>query len=75
MAEKRRYSKRRPQFYKYYSVYDRKTDAPVFIHGTAAECAAAMGVARGSFYSYMTRNRQGKKCRYDIYIDEEDDDG
>jgi hypothetical protein len=70
----RKYGPRRPEFYKYYSVYDRKTDTPVFIHGTARECAKAMGVTRNSFYCYMTRNRRGEPCRYDIYVDDKEDE-
>lgn len=73
MGKKRNYPRRRPEFYKYYSVYNRKTDAPVYIHGTSVECAAAMGITRSTFLCYVTRNRQGKQCKYDIYIDEEDE--
>lgn len=76
MAKKRKYGPRRPEFYKYYSVYNRKTDEPVYIHGTSHECAKAMGVTRSTFLCYVTRNRQGKQCKYDIYVDEKEaDDG
>lgn len=72
----RKYGPRRPVFYKFYSVYDRKTDTPVFIHGTAAECRAAANLTRDSFYTYvtLTRNNYVKKRRYDIYVDDEEDE-
>lgn len=60
----------------YYSVYNRRTDQPVFIHGMAKECAKAMKVTPATFYHYITRNRTGfLPCKYDIFVDEEDEDG
>lgn len=61
--------------YKYYSVYNRHTDEPVIIHGSPLECMAATGLAKRSFYIYVTRTRQNaKKGKYEIYVDEEDED-
>ncbi len=67
-----------PNPIKYYSVYKRKTDEPVIIHGTAKECAKVIGVAVNSFHIYVTRFNKGvKRRKYDIYVDdpEEDEDG
>lgn len=62
---------RRPgRYYVYYSVYNRKTDAPVFIHGTMPECIAVMRVKPATFYHYLVRNRKGTKCKYDIFKDD-----
>ena len=59
----------------YYSVYNRKTDEPVYIHGRAKECAKAMKVTAATFYHYVTRNKTGfMDCKYDIYVDEEDEE-
>ena len=56
-----------PEFYRYYSVYNRKTDEPIFIHGTAVRCAEAMGVKKSTFYQYVTRMRKGEyRKKYDI---------
>lgn len=63
---------------KHYSVYNRKTDEPVVIYGTARECIKVMGVTMTTFYIYVTRTNKGiKKRKYDIYVDdpEEDEDG
>ena len=58
-----------------YSVYRKQTDMPLIIYATAAECAAAMGIKRNSFYRYIVRMRQGKiKLRkWAMYADEADD--
>ena len=62
--------------FKYYSVYNRKTDEPVYIHGTSAECIKAMGVTLSTFQNYVTRNNTGfKPCKYEIIVDEEEEDG
>jgi hypothetical protein len=74
----RKYGSRGPECYKYYSVYNRKTDEAVVIHRTSQECADIMGIKRSSFYHYVNRNKTGKLyCKYDIFIDdpEEDEDG
>ena len=63
---------RRP--YRYYTVYLRKTDMPVIIHGTSRECMQAIGVSMATFYCYVTHTRNGtRKCKYEIYVDEDDD--
>jgi hypothetical protein len=57
--------------YKRYSVYNRKTDMPVIIHGTTPECMAATGLTKSSFYIYVTRTRKNAKLgKYDIYEDD-----
>lgn len=64
--------------YRYYSVYKRRTDEPVVIHGTALECIKVMGVTMTTFYIYVTRTNKGfGKRKYDIYVDdpEEVEDG
>ena len=59
----------------YYSVYNRKTDEPVVIHGRAKECAKAMKVTLATFWHYVTRNNTGFLPRkYEIVVDEEDDE-
>jgi hypothetical protein len=56
---------------KHYSVYKRRTDEPVVIHGTALECIKVMGVTMTTFYIYVTRTNKGiKKRKYDIYVDD-----
>lgn len=61
-------------YYKFYSVYNRHTDEPVVIHGTALECMAVMKVTRATFYHYVTRTRRGRQCKYDIYVDDPDEE-
>ena len=61
--------------YKHYSAYNRKTDMPVIIHGTTRECMRALGVSESTFYCYVTHTRTGRrKCKYEIYVDEEGED-
>ena len=61
--------------FKYYSVYRRKTDMPVIIHATTRECMKIMGVSQATFWCYVSHTRNGtRKCKYEIYVDEEDDD-
>lgn len=58
-----------------YSVYNRRTDMPVMIHGTAAECAVCMGIDTKSFYNSLRRSLAGRsKTKYEIFIDEDQDD-
>lgn len=60
-----------------YSVYERGTDTPIYIYGTADECAAALGVTRDGFYKLLWRQRHGNPPRgIEIFedIDEEDID-
>ena len=46
-------------FVKHYSVYRRKTDMPVIIHGTTLECMKAAGISQATFYCYLTHTRNG----------------
>lgn len=47
------------QFYRYYSVYNRMTDEPIVIHGTARDCASAIHVKLETFFEYLSRQRKG----------------
>ena len=63
--------------YKRYSVYERGTDRPICIYGTAEECAAALGVPLQTFYTYVARQRHGHKERrkkIEIFFDDFDDE-
>ena len=61
--------------YRYYSVYNRKTNMPVFIHGTTSECCASMGVTVNTFYHYVHRNKTGKwYCKYEIFVEDREED-
>lgn len=61
---------------KYYSAYRRKTDMPVIIHGTLGECMTALGISKATFQQYLSHTRYGtRKCRYEVFVDEDDDDG
>lgn len=40
-----------------YDVYDNKTDIPIIIGGSAAECAKALGIKLDSFRSYIKKHR------------------
>lgn len=57
-----------------YSVYERGTDRPIMIHGTAAECAAAMGVRTNTFYIYVMRQNKGWPQRIEIFMDDPDEE-
>lgn len=48
------------------TVYDNRTDELVILDGTAEQCARAMGVTVGSFYSAVTRAKTGKIKRWHI---------
>ena len=58
----------RPQApYKLYTVYNNNTDMPIIVDGTAAECAAAMGLATvGNFYNAVVRVRDGRLKKWTI---------
>ena len=45
----------------YYTVYNRRTDLPLVIGGTARECAAAMKIKLGSFHTIYTKLKSGNK--------------
>ena len=58
---------------KKYTVYNNKTDFPVIVDGTAAECAKAMGIKNGSFHSTATRARKGEIKKWTVLtMDEEE---
>lgn len=53
--------------YKLYTVYNNKTDLPVIVDGTAAECAAAMGLKNiGIFFNTVARVRSGYLKKWTI---------
>ena len=57
-----------------YSVYERGTDRPIMIHGTADECAAALGVLRRTFYIYIIRQERGDRMNIEIFRDDPNDE-
>lgn len=66
-----------PNYNNFYSVYERGTDRPIFIHGTPAQCAEAMGVPVETFYHYLTRIRKGlpnAPQKYEIIKDDFDEE-
>ena len=61
-------------YFQRYSVYHKNTDMPLIVYATAAECAAAMGIRKDSFYRYIVRKRSGITMRkWVIYVDEIDE--
>ena len=60
-------------FLKRYSVYSKKSGLPVMINGTAEQCAAAMGVTIGSFYSTYSRLTSGRATSGTWEIFQDDD--
>ncbi len=55
--------------YKLYTVYNNKTDFPVIVDGTAAECAAAMGLKTvGNFYNALAHVRNGSLKKWTILV-------
>lgn len=59
-----------------YTVYNRRTDFPVIIGGTARECAAAMKISLGSFHSIYTKLKNGSKQasrKWEIFRDDLED--
>ena len=60
----------------YYTVYDRRTDLPLIIGGTARECAAAMKIDLGSFHTIYTKLKNGNKKatrKWEIFRDDPGD--
>ena len=58
-----------------YSVYERGTDRPIYIHGTSEECAIALGISRRSFYTQVARTKKGHPPKsYEIFIDDTDEE-
>ena len=54
----------------FYSVYERGTDRPIFIHGTSRQCADALGIELDSFYKQVVRTRKDQAPRrYEIIIE------
>ena len=54
-----------------YSVYERGTDRPIIIAGTAKECVAALGIETASFYKQTYRTRRGlPPQKYEIFTDD-----
>ena len=56
-----------------YTVYDRRTDFPLIIGGTARECAAAMKISLGSFHTIYTKFKNGNKRatrKWEIFRDD-----
>lgn len=52
-----------------YSVYERGTDHPIVIWGSATECATALKMSRDSFYRQVVRTKRGTPPRkYEIII-------
>lgn len=60
-----------------YSVYHKKTDVPLIIYATSAECAKAMGIKVNSFYRYICIMRGGKinLRKWNVYEDGPEDLG
>lgn len=59
-----------------YTVYNRRTDFPVIIGGTAQECAAAMKISLGSFHTIYTKLKNGNKRatrKWEIFRDGSED--
>ena len=58
-----------------YSVYERGTDRPIYIYGTAAECAAALGMKLDSFYRLLWRQRLGDYHKsLEVFEDTDEED-
>lgn len=63
--KKRKYTIRKERKKKLYVVYNNATDLPVFIDGTAEECAKAMGLKNeASFRQAYRRHRMGYKTKW-----------
>lgn len=62
--------KYRNGLYKRYIVYNLRT-SEFIVEGNAKECASLLGMQTGSFYSLVTKTRQGKSSKYEIYTVEE----
>ena len=50
-----------------YSVYDKKTDLPIIIDGTAKQCAEVMDVEYTSFYKIYNRAKNGLGEKWEIF--------
>ena len=60
-----------------YSVYKQPGDIHIAIHKNRLQCAAAMGVTLGTFDSYTSTLRHGKRSfkKWEIIRHEEENDG
>lgn len=58
---------------KRYSVYNKKTDMPVYIYGTAEQCAKAMGVKTVSFRAIHSKIKRGVRTHLHWEIIEENE--
>jgi hypothetical protein len=59
---------------KRYSVYNRRTGQPIYIFGTAQQCAEAMGVTVSSFFSLKARSQRRPSNKYEFFDDTDDPD-
>ena len=59
--------------HKFYALYLRETDELV-CSGTAAECAKALGIKHHSFYVMAHKALRGKTKKWDIYIEEPEEE-
>ena len=50
-----------------YTVWNNKTDELVICDGTAPECAKAMGMTLGSFYSMICNEKTGRIKKWTIF--------
>ncbi len=59
----------------HYSVYERGTDRPICIYGTAEECAEALGVSVDGFYKLLWRQRHSDPPKsIEIFEDDDEED-
>lgn len=68
--------RKKDSVFHYYTVYNRRTDLPVIIGGTARECAAAMKISLGSFHTIYTKLKNGNKKatrKWEIFRDDPGD--
>lgn len=49
-----------------YTVWNNRTDELVICDGTASECAEAMGITIGSFFSIITGTKNGRYSKWTI---------
>lgn len=61
----------RPQ--RRYTVYKRKTDE-LLAFGSARECAKQLGITLASFYSAVSRAKTREEGRYEVFVDEVDEE-
>ena len=61
---------------KYYSIYNRKTDEPVLIHATSREIREKMNIKPSNLSHYVEHTRKNLHVgrRYDVYVDDPEED-